>query len=229
MSTKPGGWNKLSQAMPLRPTDLRRELQLSSPPSPFPEAEHGPGDWPPWLRGPGAGVFSDTQIRHDFQGGAPCPLPGIFRVVFLLLGYFLFLGNPRSSCQQCFPLTGAERNQNGWGGAAAGRGFPEPSSRLRRGKSSSRLAVAPVIYPGEGPGSDSRGGGRLCWADTAPARSQFWDPGHLVMERVCVQMVSHTASPLPLPLGHEQHPSWKTGTKSETENSLAQTSSLEKP
>lgn len=107
--------------------------------------------------------------------------------------------------------------------------FPEPSSRLWRDKSSSRLAVTPAIYLGEGPGSDSRGGGCLCWADTAPARSQFWDPGHLVMERVCVQMISHTASPLPLPLGHEQHPSWKTGTKSETENSLAQTSSLEKP
>lgn len=123
MSTKPGGWNKLSRATPPRPTDLRRELRLSSPPSPSPEAEHVPGDRPPWLRGPGAGVFSDTQTRHAFQRGAPCPLPGIFWVVFLLLGYFLFLGNPCSNCQQCFPLTWAKRNQNGWGGAASGRGF----------------------------------------------------------------------------------------------------------
>ena len=138
---------------------------------------------------PGSSASGHSDATRLPEGSA-LPTPGIFWVVFLLRGYFLCLG-PKGQ-----PLDTA---------------FPEPPSRLWRDKSSSKLAVTPAVYPGEGPGSDRRGGERLCWADTAPARSQVWNLGPLVMERVCVQTISHTTLLSPLPLGHEQHPSWKTG------------------
>lgn len=143
-------------------------------------------------------------MRHAFQRGAPCPLLASSGWSFSFWVISFSLESHAAAVSSVFLCLAPK-------GQPLDTAFPEPPSRLWRDKSSSKLAVTPAVYPGEGPGSDRRGGGRLCWADTAPARSQVWNLGPLVMERVCVQTISHTTLLSPLPLGHEQYPSWETG------------------
>ena len=172
----------------------------------------------PRPRSSAAGHSDATRLPE----GSAVPTPGIFWVVFLLLGYFLFLGKPCSCCEQRFPLPWAK-------GAASGHSFSWTSLQTLEGQEQLKVGGDPSCL--------SRGRSRLRQegrrAPLLGRHSSCQEPGLEPRSPrygacLCSNNLTHHLT-LTIAFGTRTVPLLENRCKSETENSLAQKSSLEKP